>query len=93
AGSVCGHNGKKRQKFSHDLINANLVHLISCDAHNSSSRGFCLTEAYTEVRAEHDLEMVYFFAENAEAVVEGNMVETFEPEKVKRSKLLGLFSK
>ncbi|ARI76282.1 tyrosine-protein phosphatase [Halobacillus mangrovi] len=93
AGSICGHFGKEYKKFSYELMNANLAHLISCDAHNTSHRGFCLTEAYTAVRAEYGLERVFFFAENAEAVVEGNMVDTFEPEQVKRSKLLGLFSK
>lgn len=93
AGSLCGHYGKELEKFSYDLIDANLIHLISCDAHNTSKRGFCLTEAYTAVRAKYGLEMVYFFAENAEAVVEGDMVDSFEPEQVKRSKLFGLFSK
>ncbi|KHE71554.1 CpsB/CapC family capsule biosynthesis tyrosine phosphatase, partial [Halobacillus sp. BBL2006] len=93
AGSICGHYGKEFKKFSYELMDANLVHLISCDAHNTTKRGFCLTEAYAEVRKEYGLDMVYLLSENAEAVVEGEMIDSLVPEKVKRSKLFGLFRK
>src|SRR5699024_5245405 len=46
AGSICGHFGKKMQKFSHQVIEADLTHFIASDAHNTTTRGFCLQEAY-----------------------------------------------
>ncbi|MGI8315808.1 tyrosine-protein phosphatase [Halobacillus mangrovi] len=91
AGSVCGHFGRKIKKFSHQLIEHNLAHLIATDAHNTSARGFCLTDAYGEVRKEFGLDMVYLLSENAEAVVNGKVLGAEPPEHIKKAKIFGLF--
>ncbi|WP_281974568.1 tyrosine-protein phosphatase [Halobacillus litoralis] len=93
AGSVCGHFGKKIKKFSEQLIEANLAHLIATDAHNDSTRGFCLTEAYSEIRSNFGLDYVYMFSENAEDVVAGDVLAAEPPEHVKKGKILGIFNR
>ncbi|MYL20112.1 tyrosine protein phosphatase [Halobacillus litoralis] len=93
AGSLCGHFGKKIKKFSEQLLDANLVHLLASDAHNTKTRGFCLSEAYHEVRKKYGEEMVYILSENAEDVLTGRMLQADPPEHVKKSKILGLFSR
>ncbi|MFC3884658.1 tyrosine-protein phosphatase [Bacillus songklensis] len=91
ASSVTGHFGKKIQKFSQQLIEANLTHFIASDAHNTSGRTFRLSEAYNIIEKQYGTNMVYFFTENAEYLVKGQMVDRGEPHKVKRKKFLGIF--
>ncbi|CDQ18943.1 tyrosine-protein phosphatase [Halobacillus karajensis] len=92
AASITGQFGKKIKKFSEQLIEANLAHLIASDAHNITSRGFCMTDAYAEIRKQYGLDMVYLLSENAEDVVAGNMLAAEPPEHIrKKKKLFGIF--
>ncbi|WP_181346888.1 tyrosine-protein phosphatase [Thalassobacillus sp. CUG 92003] len=92
AASVCGHFGKNVKKFSQQLIEANLAHVIATDAHNTTSRGFCLSEAYQSIETEYGAAVSYFFHENAKFVVEGEMLAADSPQPIKRKRgLLGLF--
>ncbi|MDQ0243666.1 protein-tyrosine phosphatase [Bacillus fengqiuensis] len=91
ASSVTGHFGKKIQKFSQQLIEANLTHFIASDAHNTSGRTFRLNEAYDFIENQYGIDMIYFFTENAQYLIDGQMVDRGEPEKVRRKKFLGLF--
>ncbi|WP_309545159.1 tyrosine-protein phosphatase, partial [Halobacillus trueperi] len=92
AASVCGKFGKKIKKYSEQLIEANLAHLIASDAHNTTSRGFCMSEAYSEVRKNYGLDMVYMLSENAEDVIAGRVLQAEPPHHVKKKKkVLGLF--
>ncbi|QAS53441.1 tyrosine-protein phosphatase [Halobacillus litoralis] len=93
AGSVCGHFGKKIKKFSEQLIEANLAHVIATDAHNDSTRGFCLKDAYSEVRKNFGLDMVYMLSENAEDIIAGDVLAAEPPAHVKKSKILGIFNR
>lgn len=91
ASSVSGHFGKTIKKFSLQLVEANLTHFIASDAHNTKSRSFKMVEAYDTIKKKFGNEMVYLFRENAELVVQGLNVYKNAPERVKRSKILGLF--
>ncbi|MGR9048627.1 tyrosine-protein phosphatase [Halobacillus faecis] len=92
AASVCGKFGKKIKKFSEQLIDANLAHLIASDAHNTTSRGFCMSEAYAEIRKNYGLDMVYILSENAEDVISGRVLQAEPPQHVKKKKkVFGLF--
>jgi protein-tyrosine phosphatase len=91
ASSVSGHFGKTIKKFSLQLIEANLTHFVASDAHNTSSRGFKMVEAYDVIEKSFGIEAVYMFRENAELVVQGKSVYREVPERVKRKKILGLF--
>ncbi|MCP3032929.1 tyrosine protein phosphatase [Halobacillus sp. A1] len=92
AGSVTGQFGKNVQKFTRQLIEANQTHLIASDAHNTESRGFCMTDAYEEIRENYGASMVYLFAENAEYVVNGENLASDSPSHIKKKrKLFGVF--
>lgn len=91
AGSVTGHFGKKIKRFSHQLIQSNLVHFVSSDAHNLEGRSFYMREAVGIIESEHGQDTVYAFLENAQYVVNGKMCYKEPPEVVKKKKFLGIF--
>ncbi|WP_156290936.1 tyrosine-protein phosphatase [Oceanobacillus salinisoli] len=91
AASVIGKFGKNIQKFSHQLIESNQVHFIASDAHNTTTRGFCMVEAYEEIEKQHGMEVRYMFMENTELLIQGDSVNRFEPVPIKKKKFLGLF--
>ncbi|PLR85422.1 tyrosine-protein phosphatase [Bacillus sp. V33-4] len=91
AASVAGHFGKNIKKFSLQVIDANLAHFVSSDAHNVSTRSFKMVEALDEIEKKYGVDMVYFFTENAELLVEGQTVYKEVPEKIKKKKFLGVF--
>ncbi|WP_322551813.1 CpsB/CapC family capsule biosynthesis tyrosine phosphatase [Priestia megaterium] len=91
ASSLTGRFGKKIKKFSFDLINANLTHMIASDAHNISGRNFQMKEASELISIEYGMDMLYMFQENAESIVNGSACYRDTPEKVKKKKFMGIF--
>ncbi|MBO1511900.1 tyrosine-protein phosphatase [Metabacillus bambusae] len=91
AGSITGHFGKKIQKFSLQLIEANLTHFISSDAHNITSRSFKIRDSISEIEKEFGNQAVYYFKENAEQLIHGQIVYKQQPSQIKRKKFLGIF--
>lgn len=91
AASIAGYFGKRIQRFSLQLIEANLTHVIASDAHNTTNRSFKMNEAFLTIEKEFGIEAVYIFKENAELIISGGMVYREHPQKIKRRKLLGLF--
>jgi len=91
AASVVGKFGKKIQKFTHQLIEANLTHFIASDAHNTTTRGFCMQAAFQMVKEQYGIESYYTFLENSELLIENQNVNRTEPSMVKKKKFLGLF--
>jgi len=91
AGSVIGKFGKNIRKFTHQLIEANLTHFIASDAHNTTTRGFWMREAFEDVQATHGIEAYYTFLENSELLISNQNINKIEPEQIKRKKFLGLF--
>ncbi|MFC4557947.1 tyrosine-protein phosphatase [Virgibacillus kekensis] len=91
AASICGKFGKNIQKLSHQLIEANLSHFLASDAHNTSSRGFCLAEAYEELQKQHGRETGFLFMENCELLINGRTVNREEAQRIKKKKFLGIF--
>lgn len=90
AGSVVGNFGRKIQKFSHQLIEANLTHFIASDAHNTGSRCFLLEDALMEVRKKFGTDCFYMFLENSQLLVDNMTVIRDQPSLIQRKKLLGL---
>lgn len=86
AASVVGKFGKKIEKFSHDLIEANLTHFIASDAHNTTTRRFYLREAFDQVQADYGVDMYYLFRENSELLVDGLNVNKLEPNRIRSKK-------
>ncbi|WP_442596741.1 tyrosine-protein phosphatase [Neobacillus sp. D3-1R] len=91
ASSVAGYFGKNIKKFSLQLIDANLTHFVSSDAHNISNRSFKMLEAFETIEKKYGMDMVYLFRENAELLVSGKNVYKEIPDRIKRKKVLGIF--
>ncbi|MBM7551674.1 tyrosine-protein phosphatase [Thalassobacillus pellis] len=91
AGSVAGKFGKSVQKFTHQLIEHNLTHLIASDAHNVKNRGFFMKDAFREIKKRYGASSVYHFAENSFYVTDGQVVAADPPERIKAKKFMGIF--
>ncbi|WP_155667078.1 tyrosine-protein phosphatase [Ornithinibacillus caprae] len=91
AASIVGKFGKNIKKFSHQLVDANLTHFLASDAHNTTSRGFVMREAYQVLRNEHGNAAFYMFMENTQFLIEGQNVIREQPEMIKKKKFLGIF--
>lgn len=91
AASVIGEFGKHVQRLSYQLIQSNLTHFIASDAHNTTSRGFCLQEAYQEIKNRYGLDTYYMLMENSYLLVNNMNVNRLEPIVPKKKKFLGLF--
>lgn len=90
AGSVIGKFGKNVQKLTHQMIQANLAHFIASDAHNITTRGFWMQDAFDEVQEKYGQEVYYMFLENSQLLIEGMYVNRMEPSYIKRKRFLGL---
>lgn len=91
AGSLVGRFGKKIQKFSLDLVEARLAHIVASDAHNVKNRGFYLRDAFEIIQKEFGSEAVYYLLESAEYVLRNEFMYSEQPERIKRKKFLGIF--
>jgi protein-tyrosine phosphatase len=91
ASSICGLFGKKIMKFSKQLIEANLIHFIASDAHNTHNRSCHMAQAFNQVEKSFGMDMVYLLKENAQFLIDGKNVYKEEPQQIKIKKLLGIF--
>ncbi|WP_336882091.1 tyrosine-protein phosphatase [Priestia koreensis] len=91
ASSITGEFGKKIKKFSMQLLDANLAHVIASDAHNTGSRGFHMQKAFHHIHKQFGQDMGYMLRENAQLITEGRMVYKEPPATVTRRKILGVF--
>ncbi|KMY52978.1 tyrosine protein phosphatase [Bacillus sp. FJAT-27231] len=82
AASYAGRFGKKIQRFTDKLIEANLTHFVSSDAHNVSSRGFHMAKAYERLQKKAGTDFVHYFQENAERIVNGQHIHKEPPERI-----------
>lgn len=92
ASSIVGRFGKKIKAFSEQLIDANLVHFIASDAHNSDKRSFNMQQAYSTVRKRYGVDMVYLLRDNAEILIQGKNIYKDIPVRVKKRKVIGWFN-
>ncbi|MFC7786752.1 tyrosine-protein phosphatase [Rossellomorea sp. GCM10028870] len=91
ASSLTGYFGKNIQKFSQQMIQANLTHFIASDAHNIRNRTFKMEEAMDYIEKKYGIDMVYYFTENAELLIDGKNIYKEIPELIKKKKFLGIF--
>ena len=68
AGSILGHYGFKVQKIAMDIIYGGHCDLIGSDAHNFSTRPFCLKKAYNKIEVLCGKNIVKILKSNAEAI-------------------------
>lgn len=91
AGSLIGNFGKKIKKFSLQLIEHNLTHMIASDAHNITTRGFHLQAGYDVIEEEFGTSILMDFKENPYLLISGKNVYKEDPEQIHRKKLFGIF--
>ncbi|MBS4223356.1 tyrosine-protein phosphatase [Lederbergia citrea] len=91
AASFAGYFGKKIQKFTFDLVEANLTHFIASDAHNTTKRGFIMEEGLDLLEKKYGTDSLYYFMDNAELIVDGKDIDREIPEQIKKKKLFGIF--
>ncbi|WP_347939985.1 CpsB/CapC family capsule biosynthesis tyrosine phosphatase [Peribacillus simplex] len=90
SGSIIGDFGKSIQSFSKKIIEHNMAHFIATDAHNISSRGFMLKQAYETITKLYGIERTFYFKENAEQLLK-NQSPTIEKPVPFKKKILGIF--
>ncbi len=92
AASYLGAFGKKIETLSHQLIEADLVHFIASDAHNTTNRKFHMQEAYEKLMDEFGAKKAKAFDQTTRALVNGDPVVVPEPRKIeKKKRFFGLF--
>lgn len=93
AASLLGFFGKKVHRFTLEMIDTNLTHLLATDAHRAvGHRGVKLREAYEVLRDFGGSSLVEQFQSNAESVIQGKDLYVDIPNKIARKKkILGLF--
>ena len=89
--SITGYFGKEIQKFSNQIIKANLAHTIASDSHNISDRSFDMNEAYEIIEKKYGIDYVYYFKENAQLIIEGKHIDVEQPQPIEKKKFLGIF--
>lgn len=90
ADSITGKNGSKAKKLVHQLLEANLVHLVASGNHNEKKNRFRLKSAYRLIGKHHGPVVMERMMENTENLVEGSLYVNIEPERIETKKLLGL---
>ena len=86
AGSILGKFGKKIKNLSFKIIDDSILHLVGSDAHNNSSRNFCLKDAYAEIEKRTSLSQVNVLKNNASRLLLGEQLDL--PQKYIKSNML-----
>ncbi|WP_139691842.1 tyrosine-protein phosphatase [Sporolactobacillus terrae] len=89
AASLIGKNGRTAKKRAHQFILHNLSHFIASDAHNTTRRPFYMQKAFYELKKNYGKDLADFFKENAELLINGELVNREEPVEIKKKKILG----
>ncbi|SEI77101.1 protein-tyrosine phosphatase [Alkalibacterium gilvum] len=85
AASYTGGFGSKIQKFSKQLIEANLVHFLASDAHNVTNRAFHMQEAYDKLSKEYGTSKANEFHKVTKDLVNGDVIVAPEASEIKQS--------
>lgn len=85
AASFTGRFGKKIEKLSKQMIEANTVHFIASDAHNTVNRYFHMKEVYEAIAKEYGGDKRNTFHQTTKDLINGNPVITPETHQIKKS--------
>lgn len=91
AGSYVGTFGKEVEKLSRDLIEADMIHYIASDAHNTTTRKFHLKEAYEQLEKEYGRNLVERYQQMTKDLVNGDPVFPPAAKEIKKKRFFGLF--
>ncbi|MBF6977540.1 hypothetical protein IU403_00085 [Aerococcaceae bacterium zg-BR22] len=82
--SYIGFYGQKLRAISMEMIEHNLVHMVSSDAHHIEKRPFNMKDAYAQLSEDYDERLALYFQQNARAVFNGESVKRMRPKNKKR---------
>ncbi|OJF91865.1 tyrosine-protein phosphatase [Alkalibacterium sp. 20] len=85
AASYTGGFGKKIEKLSKQLIEANLVHFIASDAHNTTNRSFHMKEAYALLAEDYGRSKRHEFHQTTKELLNGDTVIAPDTHTIKQS--------
>jgi protein-tyrosine phosphatase len=91
AASLIGKNGRSAKKLTLQFIENNLAQFVASDAHNVSARPFYMQEAFLDLKKHFGRDLANLFRENAELLINGELVNREEPVEIKEKKFLGIF--
>ena len=91
AQSLLGNNGSKSKKAAYQFIDHGLAHVIASGMNRENYQQYGLQKAYSAVSKKYGNSKLYHFMENAEAIASGKAVYKQEPERIKKTKFLGIF--
>lgn len=91
AGSLVGVFGKKIQKFSMQIVEHHLAHVIASDAHNTTTRTFHLKTGFEMVEKRFGLKNVDIFKQRSNSIISGKSIYSELPERIPRRKIFGIF--
>lgn len=92
ASSYVGVFGKETAELSRQLIEANLVHILASDAHNTRGRSFRMRDAFEKLEKEFGIEKKVCFLENAKNIINGDLFIPETPTTIqKKKRFFGLF--
>ncbi|MDE1549931.1 tyrosine-protein phosphatase [Jeotgalibaca caeni] len=92
ASSYVGVFGKETAELSRQLIEANLVHFLASDAHNTRGRAFRMKDAFEKLEQDFGVGKVQQFHQTTKKLINGDYVQTEAPQEVrKKKKWFGLF--
>ncbi|MFC4557948.1 tyrosine-protein phosphatase [Virgibacillus kekensis] len=91
AANLLGLRGKKIQRFTNQLIDANLTHFIASDAHGVKNRSFHMREAFTYIKKTYGNATAFNFMENSDLAITGQTINIEPPERIVYRKKWGIF--
>ncbi|ENQ3111485.1 tyrosine protein phosphatase [Bacillus sp. JAS102] len=91
AGSLIGKFGREINKFSLQLVEHNLTHVIASDAHNTTTRGFNLNKAYERIQKEFGTNVMHGLKGAPALLISGQPIVKYEANRIQRKKLFGIF--
>ena len=91
AQSFLGMNSRKTKKVAFQLLNHGLCHAISSSVTPSTYRKVSLAKVYDTISYQYGDALKETLRENAQAIVSGYSISKDEPERIKKTKFLGIF--
>ncbi|GAB1772408.1 CpsB/CapC family capsule biosynthesis tyrosine phosphatase [Priestia megaterium] len=89
--SIIGKNGKHAKKAAMQFIERNLAHVIASGASLDNYKQHSLRQAYDVITKEKGAETSQLLMQNAAAAFNGQGVHMLPPERIKKTKFLGIF--
>lgn len=91
AASYTGGFGKNIQKLSKQMIEANFVHFLASDAHNTNNRAFHMKEARNQIKKEYGSDKWNEFHQTTKDLINGDIVIAPTTSKISKKKFFKFF--